>query len=145
MPLNEAFRGFVEAAIRTGRASMLDDLLTLGLDWYRGGLPTSEMPQIIFDPYPPFLAAAPSRRLSELARCSEKIANPEFVSRLQQTRASFDSDRMRGRPVLVARKIEGPYRLIEGTTRCLAIILSIQAGTLKMAHLPERTFLRSTR
>lgn len=121
-------RGCLEGAIRVWRWDyMLCDLLPLNLSWRKGELPTREMGEIIFDwRNEAFRNAAPSNRLRELARPSNLIADLEFVGRVETMRSSeFDRDRM-PKPVLVATNIDGPYHLIEGTARCVAIFLGVK-------------------
>ena len=123
----------LERAVRYLRGTFFGNLLQLDLVWRKGDLLTSEMGQVTFDHRnQDFLNAAPSKRLDDLARCWENITDVAFVGRLRTMRSSFERDRMRGRPILVATDLDARYQLIEGTTRCLRILGGIHPPMVRL-------------
>ena len=136
-PLTGDDRQCLIAAIRWYRNGMLHDLLPLHLTWSKGDLPASDLDDVMFHWHnPAFSAATPSRRLGDLAPNADKITDGEFVQRLRRTRFDFDEMQMRGKPILVATNLSGPYLLIEGTTRSLTIFLERHTGRPTMKHVP---------
>jgi hypothetical protein len=136
-PLTADDRKYLQNAIRGRRFPMLHDLLPLGLKWYRGDFAVGDLGDVMFHwKNPAFAAATPSRRLADLAANADKITDTAFVQRLRRTRFEFDPTQMRGKPILVALNLEGPFLLIEGTTRSLTILLEGSTGRPTLEQLP---------
>ncbi|MGA8302916.1 MAG: hypothetical protein WA691_01365 [Thermoplasmata archaeon] len=121
----EDWANLLAAAIAV-RGDYVVQLMALRLAWFRGHFGISELRNIRVADYPPFSGFAPSRRLQEFVRCMDEgrsMAGAEFADRYRKLRPSFDVQRVRGLPILVAESVDGPFTEVEGLTR-LCILLS---------------------
>ena len=80
---------------------------------------------------------APSRKLEEFADALDAghvtSGEEEFASNYRKVHDSFSSQRMRGRPIVVAENVEGPFTILEGYTR-LTTITSLQRAGRQFDH-----------
>lgn len=125
-------REAASAMSRMLRAPMLAGLLPLGVSWYVGDLPVSEVPRLRIAAYEPFHSLTPDWSLAKFVDSFDAgkfPPDPEFVDGFRRLRRDWDSSKVRGRPVLVSDVAMGSYTILEGTTR-LAAILSRSRGGL---------------
>lgn len=60
----------------------------------------------------------------------------EFAENLERIQKNFSLKNMLGTPILVAKDLHGPYYLIEGFTRSIAILLNERNGNLNEENIP---------
>jgi hypothetical protein len=115
-----ADRAAVEGAARKMRGGYLDPILALEPDWYTGVLEVSELPRVRLIRLGAFLGIAPNRRLDQFVAALDAggdTSDDGFGEKYRLLRPNFDPARMRGLPILVAEREEGPYTEVEGLTR----------------------------
>lgn len=126
----------LEAMIRKNRAELLDGLLNIEIEWFRGDLSVSDLKELRIMNWEPFVTLAPSRNLVDLVRAFERGEMPprhhEFAANLQRIKENFAIEKMKGRPIFVGRSKEPPYILVEGFTRLSALLL----GGIRVNLLP---------
>lgn len=110
----------LEAVVRRTRSPLLNGLLCLPINWFEGKLPTKELAEVAIINLDRFNNVAPSKIFLDLAKAG-----------ILPRQEGFDPSKMRGFPILVAQRSEGPYCLVEGYCRCGDILLSKSAY-----HLP---------
>jgi hypothetical protein len=117
----------LEVNIRQYRAPMLDHLLALGVDWFDAQLSVGALENMRFFNLPQWVSKAPSRRFGDLAgsRTVPGLA-PEF----RGFSTSIE------RPIAVAPSPCGPFCLLEGYTRCGAIVRDRRAGLSTLEVVP---------
>ena len=101
----------LEAAVRQLRSPLLNDLLSFQIRWFEGKLLTEELAEAAIINLDQFNRVAPSKRLVDIAKAG-----------IVPGQEGFDSTKMRGFPILVAQRNEGPYCLVEGYSRCCSIL-----------------------
>ena len=129
----------LERGIKGFRGPLLDDLLPLGLTWYRGDLPVADLTHLRFINFPPFVNVASCRMLEHVVSWIEHdrlIPNSDLTQNARRIHATFDPTRMNGRPILVCESTSGPSFLVEGYTRCSVLLLKRQDGSFTNSHVP---------
>jgi hypothetical protein len=117
----------LEGGIRQYRAPMLDHLLALGVDWFDGLVPVAELENMRFFNLPKWVSGTRSRRFGDLAG-SRAVAGsaPEF--------RGFSTTIER--PIAVGPSLAGPLCLLEGYTRCGALVRDHRAGLSPLESIP---------
>ncbi len=113
-------------AFRRLRGDYLDPLLGTGTEWYYGELPLDELgavriPNLTISLVP----LAPTRRLEDyVAALDSGRETPGVPNHLvyRFLRPIYDPARVRGCPILVAERRDGPYVLAEGLTRASVLV-----------------------
>ena len=125
-------REALRSAFRALRGEYLDPLLGSAVRWYYGDLDLTELGSVrIPNLTVSLVPLAPSRRLEEFVRSLDdgretpKLPN-HLVYRFLRTR--FEFARVRGSPVLIAERRDGPYVLAEGLTRACVLQSRWAAG-----------------
>jgi len=107
------------------RRPLLVGLRRLGTNWFTDVLRYDELPNVLTMTLPDFVAAAPSRRLSDFAAALDRgeidPAQNELIRSYKQTRDTFSLERLTAAPILVAESKDGPYVLLEGYSRLSAM------------------------
>lgn len=138
--LSEAEWENLERLIVQSRASLLKGLLRLNLRWHRGELAAEELNSLHMINWPPFTELAGSTRLVDLVAALERGQMPpdheQFALSLRRIQRDFKVERMIGNPILVSETSRPPYYLIEGYTRCCAMLLNLRRGTLPIRRFP---------
>jgi hypothetical protein len=117
----------LEENIRHYRAPMLDHLSTLEVEWFDGQTPVAALASMRFFNLPKWVSQAPSRSFGDLAGSRELPGlAPEF--RGFATRIE--------RPIAVGPSLAGPLCLLEGYTRCGAIVRDHGAGLSTLEAVP---------
>lgn len=118
----------LENVVFGSRSPLLSGLKRLGTDWYLGSLTVRELHDLKIMNWPDFVALAPSRKLTELAKALDAGAVPKndmtFSQAYHAVRKAFSREKIRGFPVLVSEIQQGPYTIVEGYTR-LAVLASL--------------------
>jgi hypothetical protein len=128
----------LRAAVLSTRADIVQALLDLGVEWFRGELPSNEWATVRVMNLHIFTRIAPSRRLIELATALDAGAVPSVwtPSNYARLRSTFDVSRMHGDPIVVARRRAGPYTLVEGTTRMCVLLSKTEHGEIDVPSIP---------
>lgn len=124
--------GTLEKMIRSERSKLLDGLLILNIDWYKGNFFTEELNILSIMNWPPFVNLAGSRKFVDLVKKFQEGMMPpnhyEFEANIKKIKDDFDFAKIVGMPILVSKNIDPPYFLIEGFTRLSAMLLNIWEG-----------------
>lgn len=116
----------IRRAFRTLRGRYLDPLLDSGTRWYYGRLSVAEFAEVSIPNLTiSFVPLAPSRRFEQFVRALDaggKTPKDTFYKVYRHMRPIFDPGRVRGCPVLIAERVEGPYVLAEGATRSCILV-----------------------
>jgi hypothetical protein len=126
--LSEVHWQELERAIRRFRAPLLDGLPT-GVTWYRAELSLDDLAVVRIIPFEKFHSAGPAytvRSLAVAVETQKAIDDRHFIANVATLQAEFEMAQMRGRPVIVADAVQGPYTLLEGYSRCCATVLTPQ-------------------
>ena len=130
----------LEEMIRYFRSPLLNNLLNIEMEWYKGVLPTSGLKDLEMMKWQPFIDLAGSRKLRDLVEAFLDGKMPpnhiEFAANLEKLEKNFDINKMSGDPVVVSRSIEPPYMLVEGFTRLSALLLNILENKLHGREIP---------
>jgi hypothetical protein len=125
------------------RISLLAGLRRLGTSWYTGRLAPGDLKDLMLLDLPLFRDLSASLHLDDLVSAldrgdsspNDSTTQPSFVDNYRAQRPTFELSRMRGKPVLIGWRKEGPYGILEGCTR-LAILRSMQTGGTSISDLP---------
>jgi hypothetical protein len=123
----------LEEVMRRFRAPLLDGLRVLGPQWYSATLMVEDLACVQIIASEPFASAIPSGLIGDLAIAIENgkaIGDGGFNAFVRKISGEFDLARMRGNPILAAQTPSGPWYLIEGYTRCTAMLNAFHAGRL---------------
>jgi len=117
----------LENGIRQYRAPILNHLSTLGVEWFDGQIPVTALAVMRFFNLPQWVTKAPSRSFGDLAgRRQLPGSAPEF--------RGFST--MIERPIAVGPSLAGPLCLLEGYTRCGALVRDDRAGLSPLESIP---------
>ncbi len=119
-------------AYRRLRKDYLDPLLDSGTGWWYAELPVAELGEVRIPKLTISLVPlAPSRRLEELvAALDAGRETPGLPNHLvyRFLRSVYDPTRVRGRPILIAERKDGPYVPAEGLTRASVLVSRLAHG-----------------
>lgn len=121
----------IRAAFQEARGDYLTPLLELQPEWYRGSLELRCLPDLLLIDWEPFRRLAPSRKLGEFVHALDEgrdSAPDFFAERYRRLRPTFDLEKVRGIPILVAERREGPYLEIDGLTRMSILVSRWERG-----------------
>ena len=119
--LSRADERQIIARITTVRAGMICGLLHVDLDWGYAEIGVSDLSKVGVVDIPEFRSATTIEELAE---------------RLPEMRKeNFDPTRMRGHPIIIGPSVNGPFQLIEGTTRSCEILRMHRAGRFPSTHV----------
>lgn len=117
----------LERCIAQYRAPLTTGLLTLQLEWYEGAVRVDALRTMRFFNMPEWTAKAPSRLFGDLVGVRTLDGNaPEF----RGFTTSIE------RPIAVGPSLDGPLCLVEGYTRCGAIVRDHGAGLSTIEQVP---------
>jgi hypothetical protein len=118
---------FLEESLRLYRGPLIKHLLELGVEWCAGHMLVAALADMRFLNVPAWVAKAPSRAFGDLigTRHLEGQA-PEF--------RGFSTTIER--PIAVGPNLLGPLCLLEGYTRCGAILRDRRAGLSDIERVP---------
>ncbi len=130
----------LEKRIKEFRSYFFDGLLKLNVTWYKGHLKSQDISHLEILKWPDFLAIAQSRKFLDLVIALENGQHPPeneaFITNLERISSDFSIARMSGAPILVASSKKPPYYLIEGFTRCSAILMNHRKGIFTEQYIP---------
>lgn len=130
----------LEQMITQFRSPLLGGLFRLKPDWWKGYIEIKDLESSKMMNWPPFVDLAGSNNLSDLIDEFEKGNYPpnhkEFEANLNRVRRSLKIKEMMGAPIFVANNKTTPPHLIEGFTRCSAILMNFRSGKLKNNKIP---------
>lgn len=119
-------------SFRRLREDYLDPLLGSGTQWFYGDLPANELAQVrIPNLTISFVPIAPSRSLEEFVDALDSgKETPALPNHLiyRFMRPIFDPLRVRGSPILISERREGPYVIAEGLTRACVLLSRAKKG-----------------
>lgn len=118
------------AALRL-RGGVLYPLSIRGIERSLGKVRVHELSSVRLMAIPQFLSFAPTRRLDEFVKrldAGVDLTGDDFAQSYRRTRGAFVPDLMRGHPILVAERVEGPYVEAEGLTRMSCLLSKYLAG-----------------
>ena len=121
------------------RGPLLKGLVGLGVRWHTATFDHSDLSDIIIMNWPPFVAIASSRKLSDFVAMLDKGVSPpndEFLNTYRKMKARFSLTDMHGSPILVSKTTDGPYILVEGYSRLTALTSKHETGVLKEVTFP---------
>ena len=105
-----------------------------------GELDSSELSNLRIMNYGPHTRLAPTRTLSAFAeKLDAQQAQPGedgFGENYRIVRATFRFESVRGRPILVAETVSGPFTLLEGYTRLTVMTSMWRAGKIDSKPIP---------
>ena len=132
LPLEDHEWADLAYLIHQFRSPLLNGLLALHPHWYSATVAVGDLPSVRVIAYEPFVRAAPSRLLNDLATAAEDgdPIDGGFNVLVRRMAEAFDLATMQGMPILVAQTINDPWYLVEGYTRCAAMLLASRAGRL---------------
>jgi hypothetical protein len=109
------------------RSPLLAGLLQLRTSWYRKSLPYGELANLSIIDWPDFVELAPSKILGDLATAIDHGMRPRgdfnLGDRVQKLSANFKLSKMAGSPIFVTKGPDYPLALVEGFTRCCALVV----------------------
>ncbi len=118
------------------REPVLGPILATHSQLFLASVRSGELAQVRLMNLPQFQRFAPTGMLSEFVKnldAGKPMPDDGFANSFRAVRPTFDPARMRGRPILVAEKREGPFIEAEGLTR-MSCLLSMEAAG---AAVPE--------
>ncbi len=132
LPLEDHELTAMADLIRQFRSPLLDGLLALRPIWYRAVIAIDKLAIVRVIAYEPFARIVPSRVLNDLATAVERgdCIDGEFNTLVRHMADAFNLATMQGMPILVAKSRNDPWYLLEGYTRCTAMLLARRAGRL---------------
>lgn len=125
LPLHERERLIVH--ICQHREPMLGFLLKNQTSWFEGAFDVEAIPALRLTRWFEQPAFSSARTIHELL---------ETLGGASYAKLDFRLDAMRGRPIIVADNLGGPYCLIEGTHRCCEIVRLARRGEVPTETLP---------
>lgn len=117
----------LERDIVETRSALLQGLNALHPQWYEGHASAELLREIRFFNLPDWTAKTPSRRLVDLS------GDRNLPGREPEFRGFSTSVE---RPIAVGPSLDGPLCLVEGYTRCCAILRDCRAGLLQVQQVP---------
>ncbi len=133
LDLDEHDLGSLEKIIRHFRGPLLNGLLRLHPQWHTAVLEVEDLRSVRIIRHEPFLKACPSGTLSDLATAvslGKQVGDGPFNVTVGKMAATFHPSKTRGRSIFFAEAQNEPWYLVEGYTRCTAMLLCANAGTL---------------
>lgn len=133
LPLDEQDLAFLENIIRQFRGPLLEGLLPLHPQWHTAVLEVEDLRSVRIIRHQPFLQACPSGTLNDLATAVNRgqgVGDGSFNVAVSELADAFHPSRARGRPILVTQAHNEPWHLVEGYTRCTAMLCANAAGKL---------------
>lgn len=126
-PLSEAELDALARGIEQYRAPLISGLQAVQPQWFEGVLPVQTLAEMRFFNMNEWSEKAPSRMFGDLAG-TRTIAGtqPEFRGFATSVE----------RPIAVAPSLDGPFCLVEGYTRCAAIVRDHRAGLSATGEVP---------
>ncbi len=122
------------------RAPLLKGLLPIKPQWYKGYLSSEDLMELEMMNWPDFVNLANSRRLLDLVKAFEEGKMPnnhhEFAANLDRIRDDLNLSNMVGSPIILSRSKNPPYYLVEGFTRCSAILMNMREGKFTEEQIP---------
>ena len=121
----------VERGLEQARGGYATSLMQLRPDWYRVNIGVHQLAEVRVINHQPFLTVAPGRRLDDfVAGLDAGMDTPgdPFAQRYRRLRPLFQSERVRGVPILVARRLGASTVEVDGLTRMSILLSKLREG-----------------
>lgn len=118
--LSDEQEAAVLGALLYARSGVLGYIIKRPLTWYRGTVRLADLADLKTMGY--LAEAAPTRKMGELVRKPVKPAIREL--------ANFQMRDMRGSLIAVSDRLDGAFCLVEGKSRCKAMITLVDRGAV---------------
>lgn len=126
--------------ILVSREELLKGLLQLDLKWFNASITIKELDEARMMNWPSFVELAGSRKLADLVVAFEQGKFPanhhEFRKNLERIRQGLNFGEMYGVPIFVGKNQQAFFYLVEGFTRCSAILMNLRKGIVQQAEFP---------
>lgn len=126
-------RSELRHALIAHRGRFVESLLQSATKWKSVILDSTILPELRVISEKDFVKRAPSRLLEEFAAAADARVSTiaDFDIPYSRIRASFDPQRSRGVPILVAIDAKGPYTIAEGLTRLTCLVSLKREGLIR--------------
>jgi hypothetical protein len=125
VPTDENDWSALVAAIQSFRQPLLQGLLPLQIQWHSGELTIKDLSGLRVIAYQPFVQAASAGTVGDLVSVFDRggeVDGGKYNANVHRISAAFDEMKIRGRPIIVAPSATDPLYLVEGYTRCSAMV-----------------------
>lgn len=133
-------RRAIVSAAQEVRSDLLGPLVGAEVRWFEATLEAKDLAPLRTVGTAEFEGLAPDRRLGTLVAEIERgrdTPDAEFSGAVRRLRREFQLPRMRGRPGLIRRTIDGPFTVFEGMTRLAALLALVRAGGVTACEVPS--------
>ena len=125
-------------AVFSVRGPLLKGLRRLSTGWSTGVLNYEELLDLKIMGWSGFVSWAPSGSFEEFVRAVNRGQPPvtkEWLSHYLKLRGSFDETKIKGCPILVSKKKDGPYTIVEGYGRLSVLTSHYLEGKLPAGEI----------